>query len=151
MQRKVVYTSEIIAFANVDDNVKIDEIRMVDISIIRIMETKTDEYADEKNSEKQSESFVIETKHDGHNKGRVYYLKADNHATCVAAVKAIRRLAKYAQFRANANSRLSRSQYFVRKVFRSTPFQYASASVTILVRPNHDKFFTFFSRSKRFP
>ena len=116
---------------------------MVDISIVRTMETKSDDYIDDQDIEKQSESFVIETKHDGHNKGRVYYFRAANVESCVASVKAIRRLAKYAQFRANASMRLSRSRYFVRKVFKSTPFQYASASVTILVRRPRPSFHNF--------
>ena len=124
----MILTKDILAFASIHEDVKIDQIPMVEIESIRVMEDEADVNGEAMNS------FFIKTMEDGHNTGRDYYLRADTIDLCRGTVKELKRLAKHAKFEADANYRLARSQYAVRRVFESSVVQYTSASLIILVR-----------------
>ncbi len=137
LSRRLVLTRDTIAFAQPDDDIMIDYIPLAEVEAIRIMETHDENLdfikASSVDSKSQSRgspdccSMLIKTSPDGQNGGRDYYLRADTAETCKAIVCTLEKAAISAKFRADANSRFTKSQFAVRKIHVSGPFHYTSA------------------------
>ncbi len=80
-------------------------------------------------------ALMITTVPDGHNSGRTYYLQTSSSESYSALTRRLQVNTKEARKRAEFNTRFSKSQYRLRKIFHSAPFQFLSALLIILVRP----------------
>ena len=136
-------TKDVIAFAQLDDDIMIDKIPLAEIEDIRIMETDDEELeyisnrpcddATTKSENLEHHSLIIKTAPGGHNQGRNYYLRARSVETCQGLVNSINRAGLSAKLREEAHSRFAKSQFALRQIYFSSPFQYASASLIAAV------------------
>ena len=133
--KKIVVTREVIAIgrANDESETLLDAIPFVDIESIRDM--LGDENANlEKKNGACLNSLVITTIPGGHNSGRKYYLQASTPELHEKVAQLLTSNRNEAKIRAEFNTRFAKSQYWVRKIFKSRIFQNLSALLIILVR-----------------
>ena len=145
MRRRLILTKDIVAFAQVDDDIMIDFIPLAEVEAARIMETEEEGWETIKSQASDSRaparvsqdfcSLLIKTIPDGQNGGRDYYLRTDAAETCKGIVRTLKRAARSAKFRAKANTRFAKSQFAVRKIYVSGPFHYTSAFLIAAVSP----------------
>lgn len=123
------------AIARIDDGSEtlLDAIPLLDVESIRDMEAVSDSELIKDKSMTQN-AIMINTVPGGYNSGRTYYLQAESHDSCEMLARLLRSLAKEARQRAEFNTRFTKSQYRLRKIFRSSILQYFSALLIILVR-----------------
>ncbi len=108
----------------------IDTIPLAEVEVVKDM-SSLDEEVDRT---KFANALMIATSPEGHNSGRTYYLQASSEEHCKRLVRDFASLASDAVRRAEANTRFAESQYFVRNVFQSNPFQLVSACLILGVR-----------------
>ena len=119
--------------ANDESETLLDSIPFIEIDSVR--EMLADESSDlDRKSGKFLNAFLIETVSDGHNCGRPYYLQAATPEMYADVIQHLSRNKKEARKRAEFNTRFTKSQYWVRKIFMSQIFQNFSALLIILVR-----------------
>ena len=87
----------------------------------------------DKNGGKFLNAFIITTVPEGHNCGRKYYLQAASPDMYAEATQHLGRNKKEARKRAEFNTRFAKSQYWVRKIFNSRPFQNFAAFLITMV------------------
>jgi hypothetical protein len=141
--RRLIITKDILAFAQLDDDIMIDNIPLAEIEDIRIMETDDEELeyinnrpcddATTKSENLEHHSLVLKTAPGGHNRGRNYYLRAHSVETCQKLVNSIKQAALSAKIREEAHSRFAKTQFALRQIYFSSPFQYTSASLIAAV------------------
>ena len=105
----------------------IDRIPLSEIDRVHVFDEEIDRRTYEN-------SLMISTIPEGFNSGRTYYLQESSYARCLEFVKQLNHLAKSARARAESRSAFAKSQLKVRKIYKSWPFQMASASLLITVR-----------------
>jgi hypothetical protein len=145
LPRRVIYTRELVAFANIDEEIMIDSIRLTEIECVRLMERDDREIQIKSSNPEDSytKTFVIKTLADGHNTGRHYYFLANSTEICSEATRILHRAAKKARFRAVAKSRFARAQFTVRKIYESYLFTHISAALIIAVLARPARHFSF--------
>ena len=145
--RRVVCTSEVIAFARVNESILLDAIPLSEVTTIDLMK------AIEQNDSQQGQqsqlksdygividfthAFQIRTKSDGQNAGRKYVLRADSDNEVATIVSHLNHLAKKAAKKAAAKTTWEKIQQRVRLVYNSAWFQGISAFLIIAVWPAH--------------
>ena len=135
--KRVIVTKELIAIgrANDESETLLDAIPIIDID--SIAEMGGDESANlDKHSGKFLNAFMITTVPGGHNCGRTYHLQAASPEMYAKVIQHLVRNKKEAIKRALFNTRFTKSQYWVRKIFRSRIFQNFAALLITLVRNN---------------
>jgi hypothetical protein len=138
--KRVVITRDMIAIgrANDESETLLDAIPFVEIDSVREMLGDDSSNLDRK-SGKFLNAFMMTTVSDGHNCGRTYYLQAASPEMYTEVVQHLNRNKKEAWKRAEFNTRFAKSQYWVRKIFRSRIFQNFAALLITLVRQGHSQ------------
>jgi hypothetical protein len=120
-----VVTKEQISFAFDDEDIEIDHIPLSEISsILSIKQSEVGAIDDTQNIDMDSDSqesraLEIATERDGHNSGRVYFLRFNSEAILDVVQETIKLNAKGARKRARAHNLFQRAQYQVKKVYKS--------------------------------
>ena len=158
--RRVIFSSEIIALAKLNDEVLVDKIRMVEIeSIVEIDECEgisilSKLWKSARGSVPRHiaspdispdgmnlfcNSFKIETADKGHNCGRPYYFQCSSKQHCAETVHILKTLVKTARFRSGNSSCVSMSRLWIRKCMETQLFKAISAVaiVAVNVAPFH--------------
>ncbi len=78
-------------------------------------------------------AFMITTVPGGHNSGRTYYFQASSPDSYFQLTRHLLANTKAARKRAEFNTRFTKSQYNMRKLFNSRIFKYFSALLIVLV------------------
>ncbi len=110
----------------------LDAIPLEDVEAVREMLAMDDAQLD-KDSGDYFNAFMITTVPDGHNSGRTYYVQTSTSESYTALTRKLQANTKHARVRAKFNTRFSKSQYRLRKIFNSGAFQFLSALLIILV------------------
>jgi hypothetical protein len=134
--KRVIATRDVIAIgrANDESETLLDAIPFVDIESIHAM-LGDDSASLDKTSAKFRNAFIITTVPEGHNCGRTYYLQTASPDTYTEVTQHLSRNIKEARKRAEFNTKFAKSQYWVRKIFRSRLFQNFAALLIVLVSP----------------
>ncbi len=112
----------------------LDAIPLEDVDSVREMLAMEDAQLDT-DKDHYLNAFMITTVPDGHNSGRTYYVQTSTSESYTALTRKLQANTKHARERAEFNTRFSKSQYRLRKIFHSSPFQFLSALLIILVPP----------------
>ena len=128
--RRVVLTIDLIAFAQVGDDIMIDQIPLEQVESVKSMDSFDDQDIDKA---KFLNALMITTSPDGHNSGRTYYLQARSDLLCAQLVSQLSTTAKSARKREEAKTAFKKSQLQVRRAYESSAFQLLSAALIILV------------------
>ncbi len=128
-------TKDVIAVGRASDESEtlLDAIPFVDIESIRDMLADDNANLEKKNGTVLN-SLIITTVPGGHNSGRTYYIQASSPELHEKVSKLLTSYRKEARKRAEFNTRFAKSQYRIRKIFKSRIFQNLSALLIILVR-----------------
>ena len=108
----------------------IDQIPLSEVESVRAMDAFDDQDFDRA---KFANAVMITTIPNGHNSGRTYYLQADTSTKCNDLVTHLIKVTRSARKRAEAKTQFAKSQFKVREIFNSAPFQLLSASLIISV------------------
>ena len=137
--RRVVYTNEVLAFADVADNHLLDQIPLGDI--IGIQEMTVD--SDPRNSQQVestiettvdfTNAFQIRTRQDGYNGGRSYFLRMESGGDLATLIQGIVVAAESAARKARARSKFAIAQDRARNLYNSSWFQGTAAFLIIAV------------------
>jgi hypothetical protein len=135
-KKRLIVTKDLIAIGRIDDESEtlLDAIPLVEVESVREMLARDDAQLDT-NSSNYLNAFMITTVPGGHNSGRTYYLQTSSSDSYIILTRRLQINTKHARKRAEFNTRFSRSQYHLRKIFNSALFQFLSALLIILVRP----------------
>jgi hypothetical protein len=141
--KRIVVTREVIAIgrANDESETLLDAIPFIDIESIRDMLRDDHENLDN-NTGKFLNAFIITTVPEGHNCGRTYYLQTASPEMYAEVTHHLIHNRKEAKKLAEFNTRFAKSQYRVRKIFKSRIFQNFAAFLITLVKHPHIRFFT---------
>ena len=141
ISRRIVYTSEAIAFAKVDEQTLLDVIPLAEVTSIEPMQNSEQKDTVKSPSENSFEIAVdnsnamqIRTKKDGYNAGRKYYLQARSAAELDDILDELRLLTKSAVKKAESHSKWSKLQERFRLTYNSSWFQGIAAFLIIAVR-----------------
>ena len=134
--RRVAYTKEVIAFANVAENQLLDLIPLEDI--IGIEEMPANPERDQIESTIAStvdftNAFQIRTRKDGYNAGRSYFLRGKSDLDLAGLIQGIVTVAKGAARKARARSPWAIAQEHARALYNSSWFQGTAAFLIIAV------------------
>jgi hypothetical protein len=127
-------TKDTIAIGRLNDDTEtlLDEIPFADI--ITVLEMRgMDEEGLDRDNERFMNAFMIKTVPGGHNSGRTYYFQASSPDSYFQLTRHLLANAKAARERAEFNTRFTKSQYNMRKIFDSKMFQYFSALLIVMV------------------
>ncbi len=124
--------SEVVLFAQINDDKIIDQIPLIEIKLVREMMDVDDESQKSKNCY----DFMIETNPEGYNSGRTYYLRADSYAVCREVSEKISQNSKQAIERDNAKTAFAQAQQQVRKIYKSAIFKNIVACLILTVGNN---------------
>ncbi len=133
--KRVVITKGVIAIGrpNNESETLLDAIPFIDIDTISAIHGDDGANLDT-HSGKFLNSLIITTVPEGHNCGRTYYLQFQSPERCAEITQHLIRNRKEAIKRARFNTRFTKSQYWVRKIFMSRIFQNFAAFLITLVR-----------------
>ena len=118
-------------FAMKGNDLMIDHIPLAEIESVRAMDALEGQDIDRN---KFSNALMITTIPQGHNSGRTYYLQAESAPLCTELVAQLAKVSRSARKRAEAKTQFAKSQFKVREIFESPPFQLVSALLIISVR-----------------
>ncbi len=110
----------------------LDAIPFVDVDSIREMVGMGEDSLEKDNRNFQN-AFMVTTVPGGQNSGRTYYFQASSADSYAQITRHLISNAEEARKRAEFNTRFAKSQYAMRKLFRSKAFQYFSALLIIMV------------------
>jgi hypothetical protein len=137
----VVYTSDVIAFAAVNEEILLDAIPLSEVISIDLMKDldQTEEHEHHPHNSYEAaidftHAFQIRTLKDGQNAGRKYVLRADSDDQAAIFVSELNHLSRVAAEEAVARTRWENLQRRVRAVYDSSLFQGVSAILIIVVR-----------------
>ncbi len=135
-RKRLIVTKDLIAIGKIDDESEtmLDAIPLVEVETVREMLARDDAPLDKDNGNYLN-ALMITTISEGHNSGRTYYLQTSNSDSYAVLTRTLQANTKHAHKRAEFNTRFSKSQYRLRKIYHSAPFQFLSALLIILVRP----------------
>jgi hypothetical protein len=134
-KKRLIVTKDIIAIGQVNDDSEtlLDEIPFVDVVSVHDM-VGLDEELDTKDLNSSNlHAFLVTTVPDGHNSGRTYYFQTSSADSFSELTRHLLFNAKAARKRADYNTRFTKSQYAMKKLFNSWIFQYFSALLIIMV------------------
>ncbi len=133
-KKRLILTKDLIAIGRIDDESEtmLDAIPLEDVDSVREMLARDDAQLD-KGSGNYLNAFMINTVPDGHNSGRTYYVQTSTSESYTTLTQKLQVNSKRARKRAEFNTRFSKSQYRLRKIFNSGAFQFLSALLIILV------------------
>ncbi len=117
---------------NDDSETLLDEIPFADVSNVREMVGMEEEGLENKNGP-LTHAFMVTTIPGGHNSGRTYYFQASSPDSYLEITRLLLANAKAARNRAEFNTRFTKSQYNIRRMFNSRIFQYFSALLIVMV------------------
>ncbi len=133
-KKRVIVTKDKIAIGrpNADSETLLDEIPFADVSTVRDMLGTEGQGLDKDNGHLMN-AFMITTVPGGHNSGRTYYFQASSSDSYLQLTRHLLSNAKAARERAEFNTRFTKSQYNMRKIFNSGIFQSFSALLIVMV------------------
>ncbi len=144
--RRVAYTEEVIAFANVAENQLLDLIPLEVISGIEEMQVSSERGQVESAIETTvdfTNAFQIRTRADGYNAGRSYFLQVKSDQDLAGLIQGITSVAKCAARKARARSPWAIAQEHARTLYNSSWFQGTAAFLIIAVSaalmPHHSR------------
>ena len=123
--RRVVVTKDIMSFAFDDEELEIDHIPLAEISsIMSIRQVEIGAIESARNigiesDEQEPRALEIATEREGHNSGRVYYLRFNSQEILDSVNETVKANAKAARKRARAHTVFQRAQYQVKKIYKS--------------------------------
>ena len=134
-QKRLVVTKDIIAIGQVNDDsdTLLDEIPFVDVASVHDMVGLDEELETQNSNSSNLHAFMVKTVPDGHNSGRTYYFQTSSADSFSELTRHLMLNAKVARKRAAYNTRFTKSQYAIRKIFNSSMFQYFSALLIVMV------------------
>jgi hypothetical protein len=159
-RRRVVFSSEVVGFAKLCDEVMVDSIKMAEIEAVNEIEPENQNkhgfaalfnFGKRKSETKQRTSTIsedklnlfcnslrIETSVDGGNSGRTYYLQCDSKEGVKETVQTLKSLVKIAGLQSIRVTCIPMSQKWVRKCLHSNIFKTLSALVIVAVMISFD-------------
>ena len=129
-KRRVVVTSELIAFAIPGEDSVVDKIFLKEVDLVKNMSR----FNSGVDGVKFQNAIMITTLPDGYNGGRTYYLQDETREGCASLESLISRLARAASARAEATTGLAKIRQYSRHIFNSRLFQWSSAFLILAVR-----------------
>ena len=139
--RRVVFTKDAVAFAQVDEDTMLDAIPLAEVigieSMVNVRESDQNEAHPQNEFEKAMDftsAFQIRTIKKGYNAGRKYFLRASSDDERDELIKQLTVLSKIAIARAETATEWERMQSRVRVVYNSSLFQGVAAFLIIAVR-----------------
>jgi hypothetical protein len=154
-RRRVIFSSEVVGFSKLHEEVMIDSIKMAEIeSVIEIesenessdrfsaffdfskrdIETKERALSSADKLNLFCNSIRIETSVEGGNSGRTYYLQCDSKESVHETVRALKFLVKHARLQSVRVTCIPLSRKWVRDCLHSNIFKTLSALVIIAVK-----------------
>ncbi len=133
-KKRLILTKDLIAIGRMDDDSEtlLDAIPLADVDSVREMLAMDDAQLEKENGNYLN-AFMITTVPDGHNSGRTYYIQTSTSEAYTMLTRRLQANAKQAHKLAEFNTRFSKSQYRLRKIFQSAPFQFLSALLIVVV------------------
>ena len=128
-KRRLIATKEIISFSFIEEDKQIDYIPLAEVAFVKEMRDTADfntvlsARSDHDNSNQAEHVLQIATDRDGHNSGRAYYVKALTTEDFNKLLRHLNKSAKVARKAAEAKNAFRRTQYRVRIIYESKPFQ----------------------------
>jgi hypothetical protein len=123
-------TKDIISFAYIGNETEIDYIPLAEVRFAKEMRDTADfnqllsgQGGQQDEDDESMHVVQIATEMDGHNSGRAYYVRAHSKESCLELLQHINVNAKAARRAAEAKNAFRRTQYRVRKIYQSRPFQ----------------------------
>ncbi len=150
-----MFSSEVVGFAKLHDQVLVDSIKMAEIESVNEIEPETQithrfaalfDFAKRETQTKQRTSTMsedklnlfcnslrVETSVDGGNSGRTYYLQCESKESVQETVRTLKSLVKIARFQSIRVTCIPMSQKWVRNCLHSNIFKTVSALVIVAV------------------
>ena len=144
--RRIIITKEIISFSFVGEGTEIDYIPLEEVDFVKEMKDdvdvnirKVDHGEQDTGDGTRMHAIQIATDREGHNSGRDYYIQVPSKDVYDKLSDHMRKSAKAAKKRAEAQTAFRRSQYKVRKVYESKACQVLVALMISAVSPSSTK------------
>jgi hypothetical protein len=132
----VVYTNDVIAFAQPNQDVLLDAIPLSEVIEIDSMQNMDDVEQQQSgvvfgSAIDFTHAFQIRTKKQGKNSGRKYYLRAETDEASTAIIGSLTKFAKAAGKRAAAETRWEKIRSRILKIYDSSIFQGVAAVLIV--------------------